>query len=1019
MVFSSFCWHLEDHWTYSINYNHLGAPKTWYGVPGSAADAFERVVRGAAPELFESQPDLLHHLVTLISPAYLMAHGVPVVRADQHEGEFVVTFPRAYHAGFNTGFNVAEAVNFATPQWLSLGRECVHAYRAVKRRQVFSHEELLVAIARECVSSPTTIDVVTARETLQQLEDVLEANRAALARLAQLGLRLSTLTDMAALSDDARACRVCNTTCFLAAVTCPCLPSRLACLDDVVAACSCPLSAKVLCCALSEDELSSLLAALAARAPAYDAWSRRVVALLGPGVVGDAPVLVPSAGVAPGEGVALADDGAGADDVDPTAAQARDRPSLVADPGTVLPAAAPAHAAIAELAVPSLSAEEQAEEARRAAVRERKLSRRSRARRDQLAKAAAEAQARQAAALASPAGLLLAGPALGVLPGAGGLAGLGGTAREDESLILAAPVPTDPLLCTCGVCLWRDAAMEPTEAGGLPVKREDDARSAVAPASRGSACIRPPLEELVRVQDDAEPAWCSDTLYEHLAGVIHAASQLRTHAVAILTTSPGTRRTNEARRASEAGRATGALAHGPTVAKDDLYSLIRSIQAQPAHVSEAVALIRLYEETTALEARVGAFVGIMTESSSASDVEAQLQHVAAHRVHLPEATRSLEAGLELIQWVIEARECIGSDATIPIADLVHLIAQGEALQRRDGVQTTSLLAALGEIALQARNWCAETALLLAGLPDEESLETMQRRVGRVSSPEQADVDRRVAEARDWEAAVSLALTPSARVSSTSKARGRGENGGVEEMDTSADACARDTGVITESASAVATAADVVATDNPAESAPRTRRRDAGNSTGPPAASASTANGGPGSRRALPIGSGANTQPSASGAAPVPPAGDRMDVDPVDDGPSALPSLRVLERLIDRARKGRVKYTRLPVLEARIYDAQQWIKRVEFAFVKKTHAVRLARILEATGGAADLVRVRNERERNLANEDRANTVYCVCRSRGTNGFMICCELCGGWFHGRCVSFAQRFADAGHASMGWGQ
>jgi histone demethylase JARID1 len=41
MLFSSFCWHVEDHYAHSINYMHWGAPKTWYGVPGADADTFE------------------------------------------------------------------------------------------------------------------------------------------------------------------------------------------------------------------------------------------------------------------------------------------------------------------------------------------------------------------------------------------------------------------------------------------------------------------------------------------------------------------------------------------------------------------------------------------------------------------------------------------------------------------------------------------------------------------------------------------------------------------------------------------------------------------------------------------------------------------------------------------------------------------------------------------------------------------------------------------------------------------
>ena len=37
----------------------------------------------------------------------------------QYPGEFVVTFNKTFHAGFNFGFNLAEAVNFATINWLN------------------------------------------------------------------------------------------------------------------------------------------------------------------------------------------------------------------------------------------------------------------------------------------------------------------------------------------------------------------------------------------------------------------------------------------------------------------------------------------------------------------------------------------------------------------------------------------------------------------------------------------------------------------------------------------------------------------------------------------------------------------------------------------------------------------------------------------------------------------------------------------------------------------------------------
>ena len=45
------------------------------------------------------------------------------MQVKQNAGEFIVLNAGAYHAGFNQGFNCAEAVNFATEAWIPLGKE--------------------------------------------------------------------------------------------------------------------------------------------------------------------------------------------------------------------------------------------------------------------------------------------------------------------------------------------------------------------------------------------------------------------------------------------------------------------------------------------------------------------------------------------------------------------------------------------------------------------------------------------------------------------------------------------------------------------------------------------------------------------------------------------------------------------------------------------------------------------------------------------------------------------------------
>lgn len=155
MCFSTFCWHNEDHYGYSANYQHFGATKTWYGIPGADAERFEEAMKQAVPELFESQPDLLFQLVTLLPPDRLKKAGVNVYALDQRAGQFVITFPQAYHAGFNHGFNFNEAVNFAPEDWEPYGEAGVERLQAFRKPPCFSHDELLLTAAGRDTSIKT------------------------------------------------------------------------------------------------------------------------------------------------------------------------------------------------------------------------------------------------------------------------------------------------------------------------------------------------------------------------------------------------------------------------------------------------------------------------------------------------------------------------------------------------------------------------------------------------------------------------------------------------------------------------------------------------------------------------------------------------------------------------------------------------------------------------------------------------------------------------------------------------
>ena len=52
--------------------------------------------------------------------------------------------------------------------------------------------------------------------------------------------------------------------------------------------------------------------------------------------------------------------------------------------------------------------------------------------------------------------------------------------------------------------------------------------------------------------------------------------------------------------------------------------------------------------------------------------------------------------------------------------------------------------------------------------------------------------------------------------------------------------------------------------------------------------------------------------------------------------------------------------------------------------------------------------RSESGESWNSEDDPERLWCVCRKPHNNMFMICCDKCSDWFHGRCVKITRSMA-----------
>ncbi|VFQ90903.1 unnamed protein product [Cuscuta campestris] len=230
MLFSMFAWHVEDHYLYSINYHHCGAAKTWYGIPGHSAVDFEKVVREhvyngdiLTTDGEDGAFDVLLGKTTIFPPKILLEHDVPVYKAVQKPGEFVITFPRAYHAGFSHGFNCGEAVNFATADWFHMGLIASRRYSLLKRVPILPHEELL---CKEAMLLYRLDDAVAySLEDLKSRKSV-KVSFVKLMRFHHRArwafMKSKTCSGTSLVTHGTIICSICKCDCYVAYVNCTC-----------------------------------------------------------------------------------------------------------------------------------------------------------------------------------------------------------------------------------------------------------------------------------------------------------------------------------------------------------------------------------------------------------------------------------------------------------------------------------------------------------------------------------------------------------------------------------------------------------------------------------------------------------------------------------------------------------------------------------------------------------------------------------------------------------------------------
>lgn len=261
MCFTTHGWIQAPHWLYSVSYLHWGEARTWYVVPGDSAETFESFILNQTPPV-----------PSAVTPEKLWGTEFPVYRLEQKATEFVIMFPRAYQLNFSHGFNFAECVLYAPPDWIEYGGDCEAYYSSKRRANLFSHSEILCRMA----CSWPNLDSALRQSVHDDLKDLLSDHRSQVKRAYRKGVTTSSKEMMEAMAWGERRCVICHTICFLSAVTCSCDSERMVCLDHLNCLCDCDFSSYTLRYRYAEEEIPRLLSNLSSWVEELNSWQQKV-----------------------------------------------------------------------------------------------------------------------------------------------------------------------------------------------------------------------------------------------------------------------------------------------------------------------------------------------------------------------------------------------------------------------------------------------------------------------------------------------------------------------------------------------------------------------------------------------------------------------------------------------------------------------------------------------------------------------------------------------------------------------